>query len=78
MRSQSLSRAVGLLLLVSVVTFLGQAVLLISEILSGEVVAKLQLTTGGVITIVLIAVGHRLGSTAEPPTSPEPETDAIA
>lgn len=77
-RSESPSRTVGLLLLVPVVAFLGQAVLLISKIVSGEVLSVLQLAFGGIIGIVLIAVGYRLRTTAEPPARSESETDAVA
>lgn len=77
-RSESPSRTIGLLLLVPVVAFLGQAVLLISKIVSGEVLSVLQLAFGGIIGIVLIAVGHRLRTTAESPARSESETDVVA
>lgn len=75
-RSEAPSRTVGLLLLVPVVAFLGQAVLLISKIVSGEVFSVLQLAFGGIIGIVLVAVGYRLRSTVEP-AAPS-EADAVA
>jgi hypothetical protein len=77
-RSETPSRTVGLLLLVPAVAFLGQAVLLISKIVSGEVLSVLQLAIGGIIGIVLIAVGRRLRTAAEPSSRTESETDAAA
>lgn len=59
-RTERPSRAVGVLLLLPVVAFLGQAVLLASKILTGEVVATLQLALGGLIAAAVIAVGYRL------------------
>lgn len=58
--SESPSRTLGLLLLTPVALFLGQAVLLISKIVTGEVIAMLQLGLGGITAIVLIAVGYLL------------------
>lgn len=75
-RSEQPSRTLGLLLLVPVVAFFGQAVLLISKILSGEVLSFLQLALGGVIGIALIAVGYRLVTGADSTTSTEARTDA--
>lgn len=59
-RTERPSRTVGLLLLLPVVAFLGQAVLLASKILTGEVVATLQLALGVVVALALFAVGYRL------------------
>jgi hypothetical protein len=56
-RTATPSRTIGILLLVPVVAFFGQAVLLLSKILTGEVIAVLQLGLGGIIGVVLIAVG---------------------
>lgn len=59
-RTNDPSRAVGLLLLVPVVAFLGQAALLISKILADSVLESAQLVLAGVAAIALIAVGSRL------------------
>lgn len=59
-RTSTPSRTIGVLLLVPVVAFLGQAVLLGSKILTGEVIAVLQLGLGGVIGVALLAVGYLL------------------
>lgn len=77
-RSESPSRTVGLLLLVPVVAFLGQALLLLSKIVSGDAFSVLQLAFGGIIGVVLIVVGYRLRTTAEPSARSESETDAVA
>lgn len=61
-RTEHPSRTLGVLLLVPVVSFLGQAALLASKILTGEVVATLQLAFGALVAVVLIAVGYRLRS----------------
>lgn len=61
-RTERPSRTFGLLLLLPVAAFLGQAVLLASKILTGEVVAVLQLALGGLAAAALIAVGYRLRS----------------
>lgn len=58
--SERPSRRLGILLLIPVVAFLGQAILLGSKILSGEVIAVLQLALGGVTAVVLVVVGYRL------------------
>lgn len=63
--SKTPSRGVGILLLIPVVAFLGQATLLISKILTGDVVAVLQLILGGITAIVLILVGYLLQNDAE-------------
>lgn len=59
-RTERPSRTLGLLLLLPVAAFLGQAVLLASKILTGEVVAALQLALGGLAAVALMAVGYRL------------------
>jgi len=65
-RTERPSRAVGVLLLLPVVAFFGQAALLASKILTGEVVAALQLAFGALVAVALIAVGYRLrGSRGE-------------
>lgn len=67
-RSATPSRTVGFLLLIPVAALLGQAVLLVSKIVTGEVVAVLQLGFGAVTAIVLFAVGYLLrGDTGEAP-----------
>lgn len=72
------SRTVGLLLLLPVGAFLGQAVLLASKILTGEVVAVLQLALGAVAGVALVLVGSRLRTAANRPAGgdsrPEPAT----
>lgn len=59
-RSERLSRTLGVLLLIPVVAFLGQALLLISKIITGDVVAVLQLAFGGIVGLALIVIGYRL------------------
>jgi hypothetical protein len=54
------SRGLGVLFLVPVFAFLGQAVLLLSKILTGDVVAVLQLALGGITGLVLIILAYRL------------------
>jgi hypothetical protein len=68
-RTERPSRAVGVLLLLPVVAFLGQAVLLASKILTGEVVAALQLAFGAISATALIAVGYRLRESSEAATT---------
>lgn len=58
--SKTPSRTFGILLLVPVAAFLGQAVLLASKIVTGEVIAALQLGFGGIIAITLFAIGYLL------------------
>lgn len=70
-RSASPSRTVGILLLVPVAAFLGQAVLLISKIVTGEVIAVLQLGLGGIIAVVLVTVGYLLRADAGETSSTE-------
>lgn len=59
-RTNSPSRTVGVLLLVPVLAFLGQASLLISKILADAVLESAQLALAGIAAIALIAVGYRL------------------
>jgi hypothetical protein len=73
--SESPSRTLGILLLVPVVAFLGQAMLLVSKILTGDVVAVLQLALGGITAIVLIVVGYLLQNDAEQAVSSESHTE---
>lgn len=75
-RTNCPSRTVGLLLLVPVVVFLGQAVLLLSKILAAFVLATAQLALAGIVAIALIAVGYRLQTDATGPeqSEPSPET----
>ena len=76
--SESPSRTLGILLLIPVVAFLGQAMLLVSKILTGDVIAVLQLALGGITAIVLIAVGYLLqndtGQAASSESRVEPTT----
>ncbi|MGM0717987.1 MAG: hypothetical protein ACQET5_12620 [Halobacteriota archaeon] len=76
--SERPSRALGLLLLIPVVAFLGQAMLLVSKILTGDVVAVLQLALGGITAIVLIVVGYLLQSDAEQAVTSESRTEPTA
>jgi hypothetical protein len=65
------SRGLGVLFLVPVVAFLGQTALLLSKIITGDVIAGLQLALGGVTGVVLILVGSRLhpgGDNTGPPS----------
>lgn len=75
-RSATPSRTFGIILLLPVVAFLGQAVLLISKIVAGEVVAALQLALGGVVAVALVAVGYLLwnepGETSSTESQAEP------
>jgi hypothetical protein len=59
-RSETPSRALGVLLLIPVAAFLGQAVLLASKIVTGEVIAMLQLGFGGLVAVALFAIGYLL------------------
>lgn len=59
-RAETPSRTVGVLLLVPVAAFFGQAILLVSKIVTGSVQSGLQLALGGVIGLTLIAVGYLL------------------
>lgn len=59
-RAETPSRAVGLSLLVPVAAFFGQAILLVSKIVTGTVLSGLQLALGGVIGLTLIGVGYLL------------------
>lgn len=68
-RTERPSRTVGFLLLLPVVAFFGQAALLASKILTGEVVATLQLAFGAVIAVALIAVGYSLRSRSDDPAT---------
>jgi hypothetical protein len=77
-RSEMPSRTLGLLLLVPVVAFLGQAVLLVSKIVTGEVVAVLQLALGGVTAVVLVAVGYLLRSDTGEPVDAGSRTEPTA
>lgn len=65
-RTGSPSRTVGLLLLVPVVAFLGQAVLLLTKILADSVLAGAQLILAGIMAVALLAVGYLLRSEGVP------------
>lgn len=75
LRTSSPSRIIGLLLLVPVVVFLGQALLLLSKILTDTVLASAQLALAAIAAIALVAVGYRLrtdtAETEQPESSPE-------
>lgn len=60
LRTETPSRTAGLLLLVPVTAFLGQAVLLIAKIGGSEVSGVLQLILAGVTAVAVIAFGHTL------------------
>lgn len=68
------SRTIGLLLFVPSGAILGQAVLLSSKILTGEVLPVVQLLLAGIAGIAIIAVGHFLR--AEPPRASQVSTDS--
>jgi len=68
-RTERPSRTIGVLLLLPVVAFFGQAALLASKILTGEVVATLQLAFGALIAVALIAIGYRLRGSSEAVTT---------
>lgn len=59
-RSQQPTRRIGLLLFVPFAAFLGQAVLLASKILTGDVLSVVQLLLAGLTGLALIAVGYLL------------------
>lgn len=75
-RTESPSRTLGVLLLVPVAAFLGQAVLLASKIVTGEVAGALQLALGGIVAVVLIAVGYLLWTDVEVVAGVESQADA--
>lgn len=77
-RSARSLRRLGVLLLVPVAAFLGQAVLLLSKILTGDVLAVLQLALGGVTGLVLIAVGIHLRSGADDTTRTQSRPDVTS
>lgn len=58
-----------------VAAFLRQAVLLISKIVTGEVIAVLQLGFGAIIAVVLITVGYILRNDTGETTSAESRTE---
>ncbi|MWG33948.1 hypothetical protein [Halomarina oriensis] len=70
-RSAVPSRTFGILLLIPVAGFLGLAVLLLSKIVTGEVVAVLQLALGGITAVVLVAVGYLHWRDSKQVTGPE-------
>lgn len=73
--SETPSRTLGLLLLVPVVAFLGQAVMLASKIVTGEVVAVVQLGFGGLIAVALFAISYFLRYDTEGAVSSESQID---
>lgn len=72
------SRTLGLLLLIPVAAFLGQALLLASKILTGEVEVVLQLAFGGVAAIALLLVGYLLRSDAGHAAGSDTRTEPTA
>lgn len=77
-RSQSPSSIIGFLLLVPVAAFLGQAALLLSKIVSGDVSGALQLALAGITAVTLIAIGYLLRTDTEPAASTESRADPTA
>ncbi len=69
------SRLLGALLLVPVVAFLGQTVLLLSKIVTGDVAAGLQLALGGVTGLALVVLGSRLRTGDDDTTRSHARTD---
>ena len=69
------SRTLGVLLLVPVAAFLGQAVLLASKIVTGEVIAVLQLAFGGLIAIALFVISYLLWNDTKRAVSSESQVD---
>lgn len=61
------SRMIGLLLFVPFAALLGQAVLLLSKIVTGEVLPVVQLSLAGVAGIAIIAIGYLLRLEATQP-----------
>ena len=77
-RSETPSRALGILLLIPVVAFLGQAVLLASKIVTGEVIAVLQLGFGGLVAVALFAIGYLLRDDTTKTSDSESQAEPVA
>jgi hypothetical protein len=73
--SETPSGTLGVLLLVPVAAFLGQAVLLASKIVTGEVTAVLQLAFGALIAIALFVISYLLWNDTERAVSSESRVD---
>ena len=76
--SETPSRTLGVLLLVPVAAFLGQAVLLASKIVTGEVTAVLQLAFGALIAIALFVISYLLWNDTKRAVSSESRVDPTA
>lgn len=63
-RTATPSRTVGLLMLVPVAGFLGQAVLLTAKIATGDALATLQLIFAAGIALAIVGIGYLLRSDA--------------
>ncbi|WP_435361926.1 hypothetical protein [Haloarchaeobius sp. DFWS5] len=77
-RAASPSRTVGLLLLVPVAAFFGEAVLLLSKILTGTASGVLQLALSGLIGVVLLVVGYRLRGGPDSAVAAKSQSDTVA
>lgn len=64
-RTETPSRTFGLLLLVPVAAFLGQALLLVAKISGSEVSGALQLVLAAITAVAVIALGYLLRSDSE-------------
>lgn len=78
LRTRQPSRTVGVLLLVPVCGFLGQAVLLASKILTGEVLGVAQLVLAGIVALAVIALGSRLRADGDATDSADSRPDTPA
>ena len=76
--SETPSRTLGVLLLVPVAAFLGQAVLLALKIVTGEVTAVLQLAFGALIAIALFVISYLLWTDTKRAVSSESRVDPTA
>jgi FtsH-binding integral membrane protein len=74
-RSATPSRPIGYLLLVPFLAFLGQAVLLISKIVTGDVLPIIQLSLAGIAGVAVIAAGYLLRDETAPVRADEPRID---
>lgn len=76
-RSRTPSRTIGLMLFVPFAAILGQALLLVSKIMTGDVLPVVQLLLAGIAGIAIIAVGYllRIESTR---TGRQVPTDSVA
>lgn len=77
-RTERPSRTVGLLLFVPLVAFLGQAVLLVSKIVTDSVLAGAQLALAGVAAIAVLAIGYLLRTGDTTIGSGEPASTGVS